>query len=253
MISGKIGSTVIAQEELANLFTDSRKDHPQYPQFGQLNINPNQKQNIFYDPRSANTVAQSRDPLQFIRFKYTNPLKPQVTQDVSFGSDMMQLYNSIQIPVINNLEKLLQNCESMRDNYQSLLAVSQELNKKDGDKGKSKPTTNQSSNNPNGPWGRASNGPSNTKDSGSNSSMNSNYGGSMQNAGYQNTGYPSQNQGYPSQNMGYSSSMKISSTAREQDIHNFIAKFQCTRATAIGYLEAFGSFELAAKEYQNNV
>lgn len=294
MISGKIGDKTIAQDELTSLFSDSKSNQQQSLQFQQQgSFNQNKMQNHF-EP-SNNFSQPRRDPLQFIQFRYTNPLKPQMSQDGIISTDVAKMFNNIQVPVINNLEKLLQNCETMRDSYQSLLTISQELKK--GEQIKPKPTevTNtkptEVSNVSSGPWGRVSGSNSNTnKDSSNLSNSKNTFSNSMetgfngtkstypsQNSGYQsqnsgypsqNSGYPMQNSGYPSQNSGYptqtnvyssqysgypsSSSMKISSVVREQDVHNFIAKFQCTRATAIGYLEAFGDFNTACAEFQKN-
>eukprot|EP00331_Platyophrya_macrostoma_P025100 CAMPEP_0176451354 /NCGR_PEP_ID=MMETSP0127-20121128/27780_1 /TAXON_ID=938130 /ORGANISM="Platyophrya macrostoma, Strain WH" /LENGTH=256 /DNA_ID=CAMNT_0017839381 /DNA_START=31 /DNA_END=801 /DNA_ORIENTATION=- len=255
MISGKLGGTVIAQEELASLFSDNRNQkQPLHGQFQQqLNLNLNQQQNYYQGQNMSNNIQQSRDPLQYINFRYTNPLKPQVNQDFSVGANILQIYNSIQVPAINNLGKILQNCETTRDNYSSLLSMSQELSNEGLPKTKSEEQKNpgidkrnSTDSHTSGPWGRASHG---TKESNSNQNLSNNPFLNAQNNGY---GGSMQNNNYPSQNSGYPSSMKISSVVREQDINSFIAKFQCTRATAIGYLEAFGSYENACKEYANN-
>lgn len=194
---------------------------------------------MFQGQQHLNHNSQSKDPLQFVRFKYNNPLTPNISQDVSNNSDLIQLYNSIQVPVINSLGPLMQNCESMRENYSALLMLSQDLLKEEPTKKNSNPFENKESSDP---WNRASmNNSSSNKNGDSNlgksNSMNSGYGGMKESL---------------SQNPGYTSSMKISTVVREQDINSFILKFQCTRATAIGYLEAFGDFELACQEYKNN-
>lgn len=224
----------------------------------------------------------SKDPLHHIRFNYNNPFKFQANQDAAIGADILKIYKSLQTASTKDYTELIQQCSNVEENYSAILAIKWDTGK---DEVKHKPVgwdigADEIEHKPMG-WDIEKDGaiPKPRQSLG----FNKNPLGEDKKTGFPGTNGNQTRNSYPnpsgfnnglyvenrtstyqiksnfdniqmtySQNVSALPSMKLSTIAKEQDINNFMAKFQCTRATAIGYIEAFGDYQSACREYLKN-
>jgi len=235
---GKLGDQVVIRENITNL---SSMHNPQNGFYGQSPIN-NMNQN--FNNNANNTKF---DFTRCVKIRYHNPASIDINSNSSnIRDNFIQQLNNIKCPNLNNLQSILESCDTMKPEITSFLALDIKLDdilaKKKAETNVSSgnfqsshhlPPKNQNQNQNQGqtytstfPTGNAWSGSVNMNNQ-ANSSV------------YQSV-FPQQQ--FPQQAKGYN----------EYDISRFERKFKCAREMAIGYLEAFQNYDEAEQQFIQN-
>jgi len=199
-IYGQIGNTTIAQQRLGNNVPQGM--NPSFPQGVNQIPQPNQNQIIPQKPKKHT---------DYINFRINNPVVTNLREESqSVNYDVVKFFNSITIPDISQIQKIMETCENAKREYDDLIKILPEPEKKANSI----------------PVSKFNNAPV------ANSNIFFGSGQSSYNDARQNN----------------NSHMPVND--KYDDINKFVEKFKCPRETAVTYVDAFGSFEKAAQEYQ---
>jgi len=202
---GKVGDQVVARENMNNII------NPQHPQ------NPNLYGNNAPNNVNLNVNSNTRfDFTRCIRMRYHNPASIDVSANPStVRDDFLKQVKEIRAPDLSNIQRILETCETQKQDYSSFLALNVKLDdilakqKEDSREGRSNVYDTISSN---------------------------------PNTGHTTYSMSNSAQSHLPQNKGYN----------EFDIQKFVNKFKCAREMAIGYLEAFQNYNDAETNFIAN-
>lgn len=186
--------------------------NPQNNQPGQYN------QNAGYN-NVQNQYGQANTKIDFsrhIRLRFNNPASVDITSNANVSrDDFLKQLKEVRAQDLGHIQRILESCDGMKQDYSNYMALNVRLDdilKKTG--------------NPNPP-------------------QNQQY---QQHQQYQQQSQPSNQYSNPAQhlppqqNKGYN----------DFDVQRFVGKFKCAKEMALGYLEAFGNYNEAERQFVLN-